>query len=127
MIELFGKPFFVWAVESVTDALEVGEMIFVALSEHIRDHGIDREILTRYPQAQIVTLAEVTSGSAETAMRGLEVAPANVPVAINDCDHAFEAPGLAAQAARLGHGFAGGLVGFTSDRPSYSYVRFGTR
>lgn len=124
LIDLFGKPFFVWAVESATASLPIGEMIFVVLSEHIHDYRIDEEICARYPHARIITLDDVTTGSAETAMYGLEHAPKNTPVAINDCDHAFAAPGLSAQAALLGHSFAGGLVGFSSDCPAYSYVRF---
>lgn len=124
LIDLFGKPFFVWAVESAIAALPVGEMVFVVLSEHINDYRIDQEILMRYPHARIVTLDDVTTGSAETAMYGLEHAPKNIPVAINDCDHAFVAPSLAAQAALLGHGFSGGLVGFSSSCAAYSYVHF---
>src|ERR1700748_2741905 len=71
LIEIAGRPAFAWAVESVRQAVEVGEMVFVVLDEHVRDHAIDAAILARYPDARIVALPQVTSGAAETAAIGI--------------------------------------------------------
>src|SRR5580658_9736499 len=70
LIMLQGKPLFAWAVESIRQAVPLGEMIFVVLSEHIRDHAIDVAIGERYPTASLVVLDTVTSGAAETAALG---------------------------------------------------------
>ena len=61
----------------------------MVLEEHIRDHAIDREIKTYYPDAKIVALPEVTEGAAITALRGAESLPDDEPLLFNDCDHLF--------------------------------------
>jgi dTDP-glucose pyrophosphorylase len=119
LIELGGRPFFAWAVESVRRAAQVREMVFVVLRAHVRDHAIDEEILRLYPDARIVVIEEPTGGAAETAAIGVEALRSEGPIAINDCDHAFLATGLGELAA----GSDGGLVGFASGDPAYSYAR----
>ncbi len=123
LIDVAGRPAFVWAVESVRQAAPVGEMVFVVLDEHVREHAIDTAILARYPAARIVALNAVTSGAAETAALGVAELTAGGPIAINDCDHAFRPADLPALVKGLTAGAAGALVGFGSDSPAYSYVR----
>lgn len=123
LIELAGHPFFHWAVESVARNAPVRQKIFVVLEEHIRLHGVDQTIKRYYPDATIVAIPEPTTGAAETAAIGLTAVKHDGPVAFNDCDHAFSAPGLGDLAQTLSSGAAGGLVGFASDNPAYSYVR----
>ena len=48
----------------------------------------------------------------------------DAPLALNDCDHAFLASGLRPIVERLHRGSGGALLGFRSDAPAYSYVRF---
>lgn len=123
LIELEGRPFFWWATESARRATPIGEMVFVVLEEHCRDHAIDRRIAEFYPDARILPIPQVTSGAAETASLGVRALAGTAPVAINDCDHAFLAPGLADAATALHHDAAGGLLCFRSNNPAYSYVR----
>jgi len=123
LIMLRGKPLFAWAVESLRQTVPIGEMIFVVLSEHIRDHAIDVAIGERYPTASLVVLDTVTSGAAETGALGARELTSGGPFAINDCDHAFRPRDLPALVAGLEAGAAGGLVGFPSTSPAYSYVR----
>jgi NDP-sugar pyrophosphorylase family protein len=123
LIELFGRPLFEWAVESLRQAAPVEEMVFVVLDEHVREHGIDRAIGERYPSARLVVLGEVTGGAAETAARGAAELAGAGPFAINDCDHAFQPHALAVLAEALACGAGGALVGFASTSPAYSYVR----
>jgi 2-C-methyl-D-erythritol 4-phosphate cytidylyltransferase len=123
LIMLQGRPLFAWAVESVRQAAPVGEMIFVVLSEHIRDHAIDVVIGERYPDAHLVVLDAVTGGAAETAALGVAALESGGAFAVNDCDHAFRPRDLPALVAGLEAGAAGALVGFASTSPAYSYVR----
>lgn len=123
LIRLRGQPLFVWAVESVRQAAPVGEMIFVVLSEHIRDHAIDVAIGERYPDARLLVLDAVTDGAAQTAALGVAELRGGGPFALNDCDHAFRPRDLPALVAGLEAGAAGGLLGFASSSPAYSYVR----
>jgi 2-C-methyl-D-erythritol 4-phosphate cytidylyltransferase len=123
LIDVAGQPAFVWAVESVRQATPVGEMVFVVLDEHVREHAIDTAILSHYPAARIVALDAVTGGAAETAALGVAALTGDGPVAVNDCDHAFQATDLPALVKGLKAGAAGALIGFTSNSPAYSYVR----
>jgi dTDP-glucose pyrophosphorylase len=126
LIELAGRPFFAWAAESVLRAAPVRELVFVVLAEHVAEFDIERRIRAVYPRARVVAIPEVTDGAAETAAAGVAALETAGPVAVNDCDHAFDAGDLAGVAARLGPGdAAGALVGFRSDSPAYSYVRLG--
>lgn len=123
LIPIAGHPFFRWAVESVTRAVPVRERVFVVLREHVAEHGIDVAIRSYYPDARIVAIAEPTSGAAETAAIGIDALGTPGPIAVNDCDHAFAAPRLGSLVDALAMGGAGGLVGFASDNPAYSFVR----
>lgn len=124
LISIAGQPSFWWAVESIRRQVTVREMVFVVLKEHIDRHAIDKAILDRYSNAQIIALDDVTSGSAETAAIGMEAIRSPIPVAINDCDHAFVCPQLDALVAKLQREASGAIVGFSSQNPAYSYVRF---
>jgi NDP-sugar pyrophosphorylase family protein len=123
LIEIGGRPFFWWAVESVRRAAPLREMVFVVLAEHVRAFGIDTAIRRYYPDARILELDAVTAGAAETAALGIAALSLDGPIAINDCDHAFSAPGLPALHEALEAGAAGALVGFASSNPAYSFVR----
>ena len=89
LIEINDRPFFYWATQSIAKFVDCADITFVVLEEHIRDHAIDREIKTYYPDAKIVALPEVTEGAAITALRGTESLPDDEPLLFNDCDHLF--------------------------------------
>ncbi len=125
LIELAGRPFFWWATESLRRAAPTGEMVFVVLQEHCRDHAIDRRIADYYPDAQVVAIAQVTSGAAETAEIGMRALRSTGPVAVNDCDHAFVCPSLPGALHDLHNGADGALLCFHSANPAYSYARIG--
>lgn len=127
LIEVDGAPFFWWAAESLAAAVPVRERVFVVLAEHVARFAIDRVVAERYPDATLVILPEVTAGAAETAMAGVAALRTDGPVAVNDCDHAFDAGDLAQTVRALrgdaaSGGAAGALVGFRSSDPAYSYV-----
>ena len=123
LIELGGRPFFWWAVESVRRAAPLRELVFVVLAEHVAAFGVDAAIRRFYPEAGIVALDKPTDGAAETAALGVNALATDGPIAINDCDHAFAASNLPALRDALSAGAAGALVGFASADPAYSYAQ----
>ena len=44
LINIYGKPFFYWAVQSIVKFLEIQSLTFVVLREHIEKYKIDNEI-----------------------------------------------------------------------------------
>ena len=126
LIELEGRPFFSWAVDSLARSAPVREMVFVVLAEHVAEFDIERRIRAEYPDARVLAIPEVTAGAAETAAVGVAALETAGPFAVNDCDHAFDAGDLGGVVARLGSGAAAGaLLGFRATSPAYSYVRLG--
>jgi dTDP-glucose pyrophosphorylase len=123
LVDLWGHPLFWWSTESLLRCVNVRELVFVVLSEHIERFAIDSRLREVYPFARIVSLPKVTSGAAETAALGVAALKTTGPFALNDCDHAFHAEGLGALAARLRGEAQGALLGFRSRSPAYSYVR----
>lgn len=122
LINLLGKPFFWWAIESLARSTPIKELVVVVLEEHIRAFRIDEQIKAFYPDARIVALPDVTKGAAETAAIGIAALQSNGPFAVNDCDHAFALEQTQAIVASLSAGTAGALVGFRSQNPAYSYI-----
>ncbi|GAB2582462.1 hypothetical protein GCM10027034_12960 [Ramlibacter solisilvae] len=123
LIEIAGKPFFWWAVESVRRCVPLRKSVFVVLDEHCTKFDMDARVLSFYPDATIVRVPDVTAGAAETAMLGLRQLAGAGPVAINDCDHAFDGSALPDLARRLGCGdISAALLCFRSNDPSYSYA-----
>lgn len=123
LIDLHGRPFFWWAIESVVRAFPIKQIIVVVLEEHEINHGITREVHRWYPDAHVIVLPEVTSGAAETAAHGVRALVGDGPFAVNDCDHAFDLSDGAGILQRLAETASGYLVGFRSDRPNFSFVR----
>ena len=90
LIPLYGKPFFYWAVRSVTAFTKPLSLRFVVLAEHIEQYGIDRAIRREFPEAEITALPEVTEGAVVTCMEGTRTITDEHPVVFNDCDHLFK-------------------------------------
>jgi dTDP-glucose pyrophosphorylase len=126
LIDLEGRPFFWWAVESVRRLVPLRQLVFVVLEEHILEFSIDKIILGFYPDATVVSIPDVTSGAAETAKIGILALRTGGPVAINDCDHAFFCQSLPATVSALQDEVEGALICFRSTNPAYSYVRLDT-
>ena len=123
--DLWGRPFFWWATESARRTFNIVETIFVLLREHVEEHDIEQEIRSAYPDARFVTVEQVTSGAAETAMIGVDALRHDGPVIVNDTDHAFIAPQAGDIIDRLGDEAEAALFSFRSSDPAYSYARFG--
>jgi dTDP-glucose pyrophosphorylase len=125
LIDLNGRPFFWWAVESVRRSITIREMVFVVLEEHCEQFDIHNKVLEYYPNSKVVTIANVTSGAAETARLGIDALQSHGPVAVNDCDHAFVCHALESVVDSLESKESGALLCFRSDSEAYSYLKTG--
>jgi len=125
LIEIYDRPFFWWAVESVKRAAKLKEIIFVVLDEHCEQYGIHKRIAEYYSNAKIIRIPDVTSGAAETANIGIAEHIGEGPIAINDSDHVFICPDLTTPLQALSSTSAGALICFHSDSPAYSYIKVG--
>ena len=124
LLLLDGEPFFWWAAESVRRVFAIRSMAFVVLAEHVAAHAIDREILARYPDAEVVVLPDVTSGSLATAVAGCQAVSGEAWLIVNDCDQAFRADALADALPGFPPDTAGFLCHFRSRVPAYSYALY---
>ena len=89
LIELRGKPFFYWAVQSVAKFTALADIRFVVLREHVERFAIDDVIRAHYPDALITVIPEVLPGAVLTCLEGISAISDGAPVLFNDCDHMF--------------------------------------
>ncbi len=125
LIELQGKPFFYWATQSVVKFVDVEDIIFVVLQDHIDRFQIDKRIKEFYPEAKIQVIPEVLNGAVLTCLEGLKAVDDDLPILFNDCDHAFISNAFYEYAKKADfESVDGALVTFESDRDCYSYVKY---
>ena len=125
LIPIFGRPFFVWAIEAVTSTLPDTAITCVVLEDHVRRFAIDAAIRDAFPNARVVAIPEVTKGALDTASIGLAAVSPGTPILINDCDHYFGFSKLptAVQSMREGPNDAI-LCHFPATSPNFSYARY---
>ena len=125
LIELQGRPFFYWATQSVRKFIDVADMIFVVLQEHIDEFHIDARIREYYPDAKIQVIPHVLNGAVLTCREGVKAVEDDSPILFNDCDHAFVCGRFYEFAKQADfEAVDGALLTFPSDSPNFSYVRF---
>lgn len=122
LIEINGKPFFYWAVESVRKYLET-DITFVILRQHVNDFNLDKKIHEFYPEAKITIIEKVLPGPVFTCLKGLKFIDDDLPLIFNDCDHMFSCKSLS-ESIKTGRYSDGGLVTFVSNQPQFSYVKY---
>lgn len=126
LILLNGKPFFYWAVQSLLCDIEVADLRFVVLREHIQDFAIDEKIHEYYPEAEISVIPEVLPGAVLTCMAGARAVGDGQPLLFNDCDHMFRSSAFAKFCAAGDFSDPdGALLSFRSDDAKFSYLRYG--
>lgn len=125
LIEIYGRPFFYWAAQSIAKTVSLADLTFVVLQEHIDRFGIDRAILQYYPEAHIRVLPKVLNGAVLTCMEGCRELPVGEPILFNDCDHLFRCESFYEFCrAEAFEGMDGALLTFCSDDPKYSYAAY---
>lgn len=125
LIELQGKPFFYWATQSIKKFVDVEDIIFVVLQEHIEKFEINKRIKEYYPDSKIQVIPHVLNGAVLTCCEGIKAINDNLPILFNDCDHAFVCDSFYEFASKGKYDeIDGALLTFTSYSPNFSYVKF---
>jgi dTDP-glucose pyrophosphorylase len=125
MIDLQGKPFFYWAVQSVIKFVKVKDITFVVLQEHVEEYKIDKCIKSFFPNAAIVVIPQVLNGAVLTCCEGIHDIEDECPLLFNDCDHAFTSEAFYKFVKNSEFGsLDGALLTFKSNCPNYSYIVF---
>ncbi|NFG60726.1 sugar phosphate nucleotidyltransferase [Clostridium sp. CMCC3677] len=125
LIELQGKPFFYWATQSIVKFMEVKDITFVVLKEHIERFDIVNRINEYYPDAKIQIVPEVLNGAVLTCMEGIKVIEDDLPILFNDCDHAFICNSFYdfCKIAEFNQ-MDGAMLTFESNDSKYSFLEF---
>ena len=125
LIEIHGKPFLYWATKSIAKFVDVADITFVVLKQHIAEFHIDKVILQYFPDAKIeaVEWDEVKSGPVMTCLAGLKNIRDDQPILFNDCDHMFCCTPFN-EMVETGWNCDGTLLTFEADTPQFSYVQY---
>lgn len=126
LMKISGKPFLYWAAMSVMKSLDISDITFIVLKQHIEENRIDETIHSFFKDAKILEIPEVLPGTVFTARRGVEDILDDAPVIFNDCDHLFKCAVLNKAFSGKTIEMDGGLLSFTSECPQYSYINYDT-
>ena len=124
LIEIQKKPFLYWATKSISKYVEVEDITFVVLKQHIEEFEIDKTINEKFPNAKIVVIPQILNGAVLTCMEGVKNIEDDLPIVFNDCDHAFISSEFNTYCKKAEFNkLDGGLLTFESDDPKYSYLK----
>lgn len=124
LIEIQKKPFLYWATKSISKYVEVEDITFVVLKQHIEEFEIDKTINEKFPNAKIVVIPQILNGAVLTCMEGVKNIEDDLPIVFNDCDHAFISSEFNTYCKKAEFNkLDGGLLTFESDDPKYSYLQ----
>lgn len=124
LIEIHDKPFLYWATMSILKYVDIQDLTFVVLQQHIDIFGIDKTIKKFFPQAKIKVLPQILPGPVFTALKGVEDINDDAPVIFNDCDHMFKCETVN-NIFKLGKfDMDGALLTFLADTAQFSYVKY---
>ena len=126
LIEINGKPFLFWATRSIEKYVEMADLTFVVLNQHIAKFHIDKVIYQYFPEAEIETVdfEEVKAGPVMTCLAGLKNISDDQPILFNDCDHMFACSSFAEDMNLGNWDYDGALLTFESDQPQFSYIKY---
>ena len=125
LIEINGKPFFYWASMSIMKYIDIADLTFVVLKQHVDEFKIDKVIEKFFPQARIEILPEILPGPVFTSLKGIESIRDDAPIIFNDCDHMFKCMALNNMLNSQSERIDGALLTFESQKPHFSYIRYG--
>lgn len=124
LIELNTKPFFYWATMSIKKFIDIKDLSFVILQQHIDDFKLDMVIKEYFPDALISVIPEVLPGPVFTALHGVAGIDDDNPIIFNDCDHMFKCSSLIEKLSTNSLTEDGALLTFESNEPQFSYVKY---
>lgn len=123
LILIKGKPFFYWATRSIEKFVDLEDITFVVLKEHIEKFEIDKKIKEYYPNANIVIIPKLLDGAVLTCMEGITAINDKKPILFNDCDHMFKCEQFNKYCNEgIFKDMDGALLTFTSNEPKYSFL-----
>ena len=123
LIGLDRHPFFFWSAQSILKFLDIEDLVFVVLKEHIENYNIDKEILKYYPSAKLQVIDHVLNGAVLTCLEGIKLIDNDNPILFNDCDHAFLCNSFYKFCENMNFNkIDGALLTFKSNDPRYSYI-----
>ncbi|WP_152246386.1 NTP transferase domain-containing protein [Xanthomonas sp. LMG 12462] len=124
LIQIAGKPFFYWATLGIVREVPGIQLVYIVLQEHVEKFAIDHKIRDYFPDAEVVAIAEVTSGALETALKASTHVDQEASIIVNDCDHAFSYSRLNSACEALSSGVDGFLSHFQSREPHFSFAEY---
>lgn len=124
LIEINGKPFLYWATMSIKRFVDVADITFVVLKEHIDEFAIDKTIIDYFPDAHIEVLERILPGPVFTSIEGVKHITDDFPILFNDCDHMFKCSKINEILNSDSFELDGALLTFKSYEPQFSYVRY---
>ena len=125
LIKINGRPFLYWSTMSIKKYVNIADLTFVVLREHVDNFRIDEEIYRWFPDARIVVIPELLPGAVMTCLEGLREINDDLPILFNDCDHMFRCATFNKAINSGKWNFDGALLTFPSEQPQFSYIRFG--
>lgn len=124
LIEINEKPFLYWSTISIFNYMEIEDLTFIVLKEHIEKFKINEVILKYFPNAKIKVIEKILPGPVYTCMSGIEDIKDNKPIIFNDCDHSFKCDKLNNDFNNNEFNADGALLTFESNLPQFSYVKY---
>lgn len=124
LIEIAGMPFFFWATKSIEKFVDISDLMFVTLREHIEKFCIDIEIKHYFPGAKIVVIPDILPGPVFTCIEGAKIIRDDAPVVFNDCDHMFKSIAFNHAIENGLFDNEGALLTFEASEQQFSYVRY---
>ena len=124
LIKINDRPFFYWATKSISKYVDVKDIIFVVLHDHIEEYNIDVEIKKYFPDSKIVVIPKVLNGAVLTCLEGVKEIQDDRPIIFNDCDHAFLCSEFYNFCTKANFDdIDGALLSFLSNDPKYSFLK----
>lgn len=124
LIEINGKPFLYWSTMSIKRFVDIADLTFVVLKQHIEEFQIDVVIKKYFPEAKIDVLPSILPGPVFTALKGIEDISDSAPILFNDCDHMFKCSKINSLLNSGSFDMDGALLTFESNEPQFSYVMY---
>lgn len=123
LIEINDRPFLYWSTSSLLKYIEVEDLTFVVLQEHIDEFHIDKEIYKYFPNAKIQIIPHLLNGAVLTCIEGVKGINDDLPIIFNDCDHLFYCQEFNNYCKNADFdNLDGALLTFESDDPKYSFL-----
>lgn len=122
LIDLRGKPMFVWALESLS-FIKRAKLYFACLREHGEYH-ITNEIQRRCGKNATVFFSDhVTQGAAETALLAMRYIDTDEELIISNADQHFKSRAFEEELAKERKQFSGLIPYFEATHPRWSFVK----